>query len=236
MARLSQHQVDSIYDLLLSHGVDYESLQIDLLDHMCCMVEQKMDNGLDFGESLTMSTQEFGLSKLSEIQEATFHLLTLKLNKMKKVVSIIAIITALCVMLGIVFKINHYLGASMLVFAGFVLAALLVFPAMMYFELKNSSSLLQKSATISGYLAGILLSLATLFKFMHWPGFFMLYYSGLGLLVLLFMPLYTFKNFKTTENKLFSVAKSLLIMAGVVTLWASYRMLDLSKPIAELAQ
>lgn len=227
MARLSQHQVDTIYDLLLTHGVSYESLQIDLLDHICCMVEQKMDNGLEFNESLTMSTQEFGLSKLSEIQEATFHLLTLKLNKMKKAISIVAIITALSVMLGITFKIYHYLGASLLVTIGFVSAAFIVFPAMMYLDLKNSSGPVQKGATISGYLAGILLSLATLFKFMHWPGFFMLYYSGLALLVFIFMPLYTLKNFKTTENKLFSIAKSLLILAGVMTLWASFRMLDL---------
>ena len=162
MARLSQHQVDSIYDLLLTHGVSYESLQIDLLDHMCCMVEQKMDNGLVFEESLALSTKEFGLSNLSEIQEATFHLLTLKLIKMKKVVSIIAILTAISVMLGIVFKFYHYLGASFLLSFGFISGALIVFPAMMYFELKNASSTLQKGAILSGYIAGILLSLATL--------------------------------------------------------------------------
>ena len=46
MAQLKQNQVDSIFDLLLTHGVSYESLQLDLLDHICCMVEQKMDNGL----------------------------------------------------------------------------------------------------------------------------------------------------------------------------------------------
>lgn len=229
MARLSQHQVDSIHDLLLTHGVSYESLQIDLLDHICCMVEQKMDDGLDFKASLNMSTQEFGLSKLSEIQEATYHLLSLKLNKMKKAISIVAIITALCVMLGIIFKINHYLGAGLLIAIGFISAAFIVFPGMMYFELKNSSGALQKAATINGYLSGILLSLATLFKFMHWPGFFLLYYTGLGLLAFIFMPLYTFKNFKTTENKLFSIAKSMLILAGVVTLWASYRMLDFAR-------
>ena len=178
MAQLEQQQVDSIFDLLLTHGVSYESLQLDLLDHICCMVEQKMDNGLEFDESLSLSTQEFGLSHLSEIQEATFHLLTLKLNKMKKVVGIVAILTAACVMLGIYFKIGHYLGAGVLLFTGFILAALVVFPSMMFFDLKNNSTNLQKAATVSGYVAGMLLSLATLFKFMHWPGFYFLYYGG----------------------------------------------------------
>ena len=235
MAQLKQNQVDSIFDLLLTHGVSYESLQLDLLDHICCMVEQKMDNGLEFDESLSLSTQEFGLSHLSEIQEATFHLLTLKLNKMKKVVGYIAMLTAASVMLGIYFKMNHWLGASFLLMAGFVLAALAVFPSMMYFDLKNNSTTLQKAATISGYASGILLSLATLFKFMHWPGFFVLYYSGLAILVFLFMPLYTFKNYKTNENKIFALAKSMLIMAGVMTIWASYRMIDMSRALLEMS-
>jgi hypothetical protein len=226
MAQLEQKQVDSIYDLLLTHGVSYESLQLDLLDHICCMVEQKMDNGLEFEESLSLSTHEFGLSHLSEIQEATFHLLTLKLNKMKKVVGIVAILTAFCVMLGIYFKIGHYLGAGVLLFAGFSMAALFIFPSMMYFDLKNNSTNLQKAATVSGYIAGMLLSLAILFKFMHWPGFYLLYYGGLGILVFLFMPLYTFRNYKTQENKIFALAKSMLIIAGVMVVWFSYRMME----------
>ncbi|MEQ8908682.1 MAG: hypothetical protein RIC95_05790 [Vicingaceae bacterium] len=235
MAQLKQHQVDSIYDLLLNHGVSYESLQLDLLDHMCCMVEQKMDNGLEFEESLSLSTQEFGLSHLSEIQEATFHLLTLKLNKMKKVVGTVAILTAVSVIAGIIFKMNHYPGAGLLISVGFTLAALAVFPSMMYFDLKNQSNWVQKGATISGYLAGMLLSMATLFKFMHWPGFFMLYYGGLISMVFIFLPLYTFRSYKTQENKLFALAKSMLIMAGVVTIWASYRIAEHARAIAEMA-
>jgi hypothetical protein len=234
MAQLKQHQVDSIYDLLLSHGVSYESLQLDLLDHLCCMVEQKMDNGLEFDESLSLSTQEFGLSQLSEIQEATFHLLTLKLNKMKKVVGIIAMLTALCVMGGIIFKMNHMPGAGVLIFLGFSLAALVIFPAMMFFDLKNNSNALQKAATVCGYLAGILLSFATLFKFMSWPGFYLLYYGGLAILIFLFMPLYTFKSYKTNENKIFALAKSMLIMAGVITIWVSYRMAEHARVLSEM--
>lgn len=235
MAQLKQNQVDSIYDLLLTHGVNYESLQLDLLDHICCMVEQKMDNGLEFEESLSLSTQEFGLSNLSEIQEATFHLLTLKLNKMKKIVGIIAILTAACVMLGISLKMIGSLGAGVLLFLGFSSAALIVFPSMMFLDLKNSIGHLQKTATASAYSAGILLSVAILFKFMHWPGFYVLYYIGLALLVLVFLPLYTLRSYKTNENKIFALAKSMLIMAGVVTIWASYRMSENARAILEAA-
>ncbi len=219
MAQLSNLQQDTIYDLLIDQGVSYEALQIDLLDHICCMVEEKMDNGLDFGQSLTLSTQEFGLSNFGELQEATFHLLNLKLNKMKKVIGIIGIISALSVIGGVFFKINHFPFAGKLLATGLILISFLVFPAMAYFESKNLDTFLQKLRPISGYLAAILLSTATLFKIMHWPGFFQLYYPGLILLVFVFLPLFTIKNYKTAENKIMAFSRSLLILAGVAVFW-----------------
>lgn len=219
MAQLNSLQQDTIYDILIDQGVSFESLQIDLLDHICCMVEEKMDNGLDFGQSLTLSTQEFGLSNFGELQEATFHLLNLKLNKMKKVIGIIGILSALSVISGVLFKINHFPYASILLTSGLVLISLLVFPAMAYFESRNLNSFVQKLRPISGYLAAILLSIATLFKIMHWPGFFQLYYPGLILLVFVFLPLFTIKNYKTAENKIMAFSRSLLILAGVAVFW-----------------
>ena len=91
MASLSQNQVDQVFDVILGQGVTYGSLQLDLLDHLCCMVESKMERGSDFEESLQQSTREFGLSNLSEVQEATLYLLTQKTRRMKKVTSIVAI-------------------------------------------------------------------------------------------------------------------------------------------------
>lgn len=187
-----------------------------------------MDNGSDFNESLKQSVHEFGLKKLGETQEATLYLLTLKTRKMKKLISIVAITAALFVLLGIMFKINHWLGANMLFVLGVVTSAVVVLPAMAAFELRTTDNGVKRGTILSGYSAGILLSLATMFKFMHWPGFGVMYYLGLGILVLVFIPLFTLKNYRTTENKLFAIAKSMLIIAGIFVIWASYRMIDLS--------
>lgn len=228
MASLSQSQVDQVYDVIVTQGVTYNSLQTDLLDHLCCMIEIKMDEGSEFKESLKSSMNEFGLNNLSEVQEATLYLLTLRTRKMKKVISVIAIIAALFVLTGIGFKMNHFPGANILFVIGVVVCAIAIFPAMAVFELKNTDNNVKRGTIISGYTAGTLLSIATLFKFMHWPGFYPLYYLGLGILVLIFFPLFTFKNYRTTENKLFAIAKSMLIIAGVAVIWASYRMIDMS--------
>lgn len=57
MASLSNNQVNIINDLIVQNGVHLNELKIDIIDHICCMVEKKMDSGMDFRESLTLSTQ-----------------------------------------------------------------------------------------------------------------------------------------------------------------------------------
>lgn len=219
MATLNEKQVDEIFDLLVYHKLSHESLQIDLLDHICCMVEQKMESGLDYKESLSQSIQEFGLHNLQEIQEATVYLLTLKLQKMKTVASIAGIVSALLIMTGVLFKMYHFPGASILLVLGLSTVCLLVFPIMAYTELQNGEGLVSKLNAVVGYLAAILLSLATMFKIFHWPGFYVLYYTGLAMLVFVFIPLFTIRNFRTTGNKLFALAKSMLILAGIAVFW-----------------
>ncbi|MEM9024365.1 MAG: hypothetical protein AAGB22_11520 [Bacteroidota bacterium] len=219
MSQLSDSQANAIFDLLVDQGVSRETLQIDLLDHLCCMVEEKMDNGWDFDQSLTSSIREFGLQNLAEIQEATIYLLTLKLNKMKKATGIAGIASAVLVIAGVFFKINHWPGAGILLMLGLSITSAFVFPFMAYLDFTKAGSTVQKVGTLSGYSAAILLSTATLFKIMQWPGFIQLYYPGLILLVFVFLPLFTIKSYRTAENKIMAFARSGLILAGVAVFW-----------------
>lgn len=219
MVELDKKQIEIINDLLVENGITYEALHIDLLDHICCMIEENMDNGLDFGQSLTLSVSKFGISNIYQIQENTIHLLTLKLNKMKKTVGILGIISALSVIMGVFFKIQHWPGAGVLLFIGLLLTSIFVFPMMAYLDVKTEQSSIHKFHLSSGYISAILLSLATLVKIMHWPGFFKLYYPGVFLLLLVFLPLHTWKNYQIAENKILAFSKSLLIIAGVIVFW-----------------
>lgn len=229
MVTLSEQQIDKIFDLLVDNGVSYESLQIDLLDHVCCMVEQKMDEGKAFSESLNLAMEEFGHQHFSEIQEATIYLLTLKQRKMKKTTGIIGIISSLLVIGGVFLKINHMPGAGIALVIGLVLIGIVVFPLMATLDINNTSGNVKKLTASIGYLAATLLSLATLFKIMHWPNATLIYYLGLILLVFIFIPLYTIKNYKTAENKIMAIAKSTLILAGVVIFWGLMPTGDTSK-------
>lgn len=219
MAELNQKQVDVIYDLVLDHGVSYHELQTDIVDHLCCMIEQKMDSGCDFKESLSLSTKEFGIQTLPEIQEATLYLLTLKLRKMKKATGILGIISSALIMSGVVFKINHFPGAGVLLTLGLALISVVVLPLFASIEMKKQSSQLQKITSFSGIISGALISIGTLFKIMHWPTANIIITTGIILMAIVFIPLFTIKSYKTAEFKLLAIAKSMMILSGIIIIW-----------------
>jgi len=219
MEALSDRDIDIVYDALLERGLYHAELQEDLLDHTCCMIEEQMSQGCSFDVGLHKALDVFSATHLQEIQEVTEYLLTTKIRIMKRVMGITGIIASVLVIAGVVFKINHWLGANVSLVLGLVLAGLVAIPLMATIDLKTAKSQLYKATTLLGYGAATILIIATLFKIMHWPGFAVLYYSGLFLLVGLFLPLYTFKNYRTNENKLVAISRSLMILAGVVVFW-----------------
>ena len=124
---LSDHRVDMINDILVENGVTYDELRDDLLDHICCLVEEQMDDGKSFQQGLDLALDRFGLNQLKIIQETTLYLINSKLNTMKKTIGIIGLITSLLVIVGVLFKILHFPGANIMLVLGITGAALIVF-------------------------------------------------------------------------------------------------------------
>jgi hypothetical protein len=67
---------------------------------------------------------------------------------------------------------------------------------------------------------GIAISLATLFKLMHWPGANMMWISSLGLLFFIFLPLFFFSGIRKPETKLNTIISSVLILVAIGLLFA----------------
>ena len=181
-----------------------------------------MDNGLDFGKSLTLSIQEFGLQNLSEIQEATLYLLTLKLQKMKKVTIIIGIISAIFIVVGVLFKINNFPGASILLVLGIGFISLIVFPFMAFSEMQKGNNLNQKISVSVGYFSAIILGLATLFKIMHWPMANKIMISSVVLFDFLYVPIYFFSKYQ--NEKLKTVIATVVMFSFGIILLAMFKM------------
>lgn len=75
---LNEFQVKKIDNYLRDNGIESSIIFDDFLDHICCMVEQSMDIGLSFDESLKHAIIELPSSKLKNIEKYTLKLINME--------------------------------------------------------------------------------------------------------------------------------------------------------------
>lgn len=78
MYRISEEQIDLILADLRANGIEMESLRYDLLDHVCIIIEQNLEEGEDFEQFYSSMIKTFYKQELREIEEETFFLLTVR--------------------------------------------------------------------------------------------------------------------------------------------------------------
>ena len=59
--RLTSDQIDEVRNVVDSSGIEIQSLRDDLHDHLCCVIEEKLDpdNNITFNELLIDAVNEF---------------------------------------------------------------------------------------------------------------------------------------------------------------------------------
>ncbi len=95
MEPLTKQQINEIADQLESVGLKSDSLKEELLDHICCVIEDNMNRGMAFAEAKTAAFQTFGKDEMQELEQKSLELLNQKSVIMKKV----SLITAACLLL-----------------------------------------------------------------------------------------------------------------------------------------
>jgi hypothetical protein len=91
---LSEEQIDFILSDIKARGIEIEKLQINLLDHVCCLLEQRMKNGDDFKRVYEEIIKEFHDSNLKEIEKETKGLVKNKhFYKIKSFIYVIFVIS-----------------------------------------------------------------------------------------------------------------------------------------------
>ena len=59
MYSISDQQIDFILHDLGANGIETESLQQDLLDHICIIIEQNLEEGGDFNQFYAATVKTF---------------------------------------------------------------------------------------------------------------------------------------------------------------------------------
>lgn len=218
MYRISDQQIDYILSDIGARGVEMESLQQNLLDHICCIIEQNLEANGDFENFYKKTIKTFYKDELWEIEEETLLLLTYKnYYTMKKVMINSGIAAATFFIIGSFFKFMHWPGASILILLGMATGALIFLPLMFMIKKSETEESRGKLVLGIGVINGILFCAYSLFKVMHWPGATNLWFFTLGLFSFVFIPLYFFSGIKNPINKINTITTTiiLIMLAGV---------------------
>ncbi|MFZ5552867.1 MAG: GldL-related protein [Bacteroidota bacterium] len=214
MVTLTGKEVNIVHDFLVDHGVDYEPLRDDLVDHLCCSIESKMESGMLFREAFSLSVEEFGELGIERTHQATIYLLTLKQRVMKNIASVTGITGSAFTIIGFTLKFLHLPPANILLVLGLSMIGLIFLPLILFIKAGEYKTLTSKLAIVAGVLSAFILLFGILFKMMHWPYANILTHLGMGVLCLVFMPLHFIRSYQQAENKMFNSALVLVIFAG----------------------
>lgn len=214
MYRLSEQQIDYILNDIRARGVELESLQLNLLDHVCCIIEQNLEPDGDFETFYERTIKTFYKDELREIEVEAINLLTYKnYYTMKKIMIASGAISAILLVLGIVLKFQHLPGASLFLVTGISFFSLIFLPLVFTLKAQENQDVKDKLIIALGTLSGILFSMGILFKVMHWPGANAMGIATLCIMGLLFLPIYFFSGIRSAEKRMNTIVSSVLIIA-----------------------
>lgn len=218
MYQISDEHIEYIVSDLEINGIENEDLLNNLVDHICCILEQSVTNDNDFKECYHNTVRSFYKNKLQELEEETNNLLTFKnYYAMKKVMISAGAVSVFVLAFGSLFKTMHWPGANILLFSGIVLFSLLFLPLLFILKIREVNTARDKAVIAISSFVGILFCIATLFTFMHWPGANVMRMTSIGLSAFVLLPVYFFTGIRKPETRLNTIMIS-VILAGVTSL------------------
>jgi hypothetical protein len=108
MYTITDEQIEYILSDLTANGIETEDLRMNLLDHICCMIELNLTEGDDFKLYYEQTIRQFYKNTLKEIEIETTNLITFKnYYGMKKAIIISGSMSAITLLTGSIFKLMH---------------------------------------------------------------------------------------------------------------------------------
>jgi hypothetical protein len=224
MPELSLANIDQISRDVRSQEIIFSHLPDDLIDHICCDIEDEMGTGLPFTEAYRKVRQKMGSGRrLKEIQEETLYAVDLKYRKMKNTMKISGITGTVLFGFASLLKIMHWPMAGALLTLGALVLAFVFMPSALSVLWKETHSSKRLFLFVSAFFAALFFIGGILFKVQHWPG------AGLVLTlagisgILFFIPSLLYSRLRDPENKpkrfvfVLGAIGSMLYLAGLIS-------------------
>ncbi len=202
MQGLSFQHIDQIARDLGRQEITFSHLVDDLIDHVCCDVEDEMHNGLSFQEAYNKVKLKMGSwRRIREIQEETLFAVDTKYRQMKNTMKIAGITGTILLGFAALFKIMHWPGAGVMMTLGVLILAFVFMPSALSVLWKETHNKGKLFLFISSFFAAMFFLLGVLFKVQHWPlAGFILFLAGIAG-VFFFIPSLLWSRYSDPESK-----------------------------------
>jgi hypothetical protein len=213
MYQITEKQIDYILDDIRRNGIQIEDLQLNLLDHICCLVEYNLKEPDDFEDFYHRTIKQFYTKELKEIEDETIQLLTFKnYFMMKKIMIAGGVFSTFAFLFGSFFKVMHWPGAGILLTLAVLIFSLFFLPLLFILKSKEVNTGLEKLVIALGTVLGIMFCLSILFRVQHWPGAFAMVLIMIAFSLFIFIPLYFFSGYRKAETRLNTILTSILLI------------------------
>ena len=213
MYRISDEEVDFILKDIKAQGIQIEDLQYNLLDHICCIIENEMPEHENFYNFYQKIIPSFFNTNLKEIQTATRQVLRFKHYVfVQNILKFSGLVAVLFILLGIISRVFEWGASNLFISIGAWLFALLFMPLMIVLKFKDEDSLRDKWILSFGFFLAILASLGIGFKLMAFPYANILIQGSSVLFLGVYLPLYYILRAKKAELKFNTTIHAVLMM------------------------
>ena len=170
MPELSLSDIGQISRDVRREEISFSHLADELIDHICCDVEDKMKGGMSFRDAYLMVREKMGRGRLQEIQKETLYAVDTKYREMKNTMKITGIAGTVLLGFAALFKIMHWPAAGIMLTLGGLLLAFVFMPSALGVLWKETHNTKKLFLYISAFLAGMFFIAGVVFKVQHWPG------------------------------------------------------------------
>jgi hypothetical protein len=219
MHRLNETQIALIDTCVAMSGVEQKGLQLDLVDHVCSMVEERLDAGESFENALNQALKRFGSEGLRNIQKETYSVLTPNRMIMKNITVIMGSVVAVFLFVGVIFKVMHWPLASVLIVLGMSLLVMPFLPLLLIHNLRGAKTSAVRAFHVVGYLGMSVLVAGSLFKIQHWPYATAMLSFGGGVLLFGYLPMYFFRKYQESSNRPVTLATFLVSFTALLVVY-----------------
>ena len=215
MYSITDEEIEFILDDITKKGIVTEDVRDNILDHVCCIIENELERKVDFNEFYSNTIAKFYKKELSEIEAETKNLLTFKnYYAMKRTLKISGLISIVLIIFGAILKAMHLSGAGITLVLGFAIFSFLFIPLNVIMTLKDDQKTSDKVVMTIGMLVTLTGTISLVFKVMQWPMANLFFIGSLAAFGLIFIPLYFFTKFRNPETKFNAIINTTFMIAA----------------------